>query len=95
MRRLTIGFLFVVAVMAIGCTTYYRVTDPTTGKTYYSTDLERSRDGAVTLQDERSGAEVTIQNSEITEMKQGAYEAQVAAPDPEPAPDATSQDATQ
>ncbi len=74
------------SLLLAGCTTYYQVSDPTTGKRYYATAIDTERDGAVTLTDERSGAAVTIQNSEIIELKQGAYEAAVAALDTAPTP---------
>ncbi len=86
MRRLLMGFLFVMSLVLAGCTTYYRVTDPTTGKSYYATDFDRGRDGSITLTDEKTGAEVTIQNSEVSELKQGAYEAEVEGPAPVPNP---------
>lgn len=84
--------LIAVSALAIlaGCTTYYEVKDPTTGKAYYTTDLDKGRDGAVTLIDEGSEAEVTIQNSEIREIskdefKANAYLADEPAPEPAPA----------
>jgi hypothetical protein len=62
------------ALSLVGCTTYYKVTDPTTGKTYYTTQLERRRDGAATLKDGRTGNMVTIQNSEVATIKKEEYE---------------------
>jgi len=57
-----------------GCTTYYKVTDPTTGKVYYTTDIRKKGDGAVQLTDSRTGNQVTIQNSEVQEVKKEVYE---------------------
>ena len=75
-----------------GWTTYYEVKDPTTGKLYYTTDLDKGKAGAVTLIDEGSEAEVTIQNSEIREISKdefraNAYKVDEPAPAPAPAPD--------
>ena len=85
-RFLLVVFSLVMSLMLVGCTTYYRITDPTTGKSYYATDFDKGRDGSITLTDEKSGAEVTVQNSEISELKQGAYEAEVEGPAPVPNP---------
>ena len=84
MSRLSFIVLLATTALLAGCTTYYQVSDPTTGKRYYSTSIDTERDGAVTLTDEKSGAAVTIQNSEVIELKQGAYEAAVAAPETAP-----------
>ena len=73
-----------------GCTTYYEVTDPTTGKTYYSTDIDKNKDGTVQLVVEGSDTEVTIQNSEVREISKDEFKAAaykpVAQPAPAPAP---------
>lgn len=61
------------------CTTYYEVTDPTTSKVYYSTEIDRGRAGSVTLTDTGSGAEVTLQNSEIKEVSKDVYKANAYA----------------
>ena len=48
-----------------GCTNYYKVTDPTTGRVYYTTELEHKNSGAATLKDARTGNKVNLQNSEV------------------------------
>jgi len=60
-----------------GCTTYYRVTDQPTRKTYYTTDFDRTYSGAVRFYDEKSLSEVTLQSSEIVEISKSAFEAAV------------------
>ena len=57
-----------------GCTSYYRVTDPSTGRTYYTTSMKKKGDGAVQLRDGRTGQEVTIQNSEVAKVTKEEYE---------------------
>ena len=88
-------FRFAIALCALAsvaaCTTYYEVTDPTTGRVYYSTDIEDRKGGAVTLVDDRNGAEVTVQNSEIREISKDTYKDGLSkpievAPAPAPAP---------
>jgi hypothetical protein len=65
--------VFALALVA-GCTTYYRVTDQSTRRQYYTTDIERTDSGAVRFFDERSRAKVTLQSSEVVEISRGAYE---------------------
>ena len=75
------------------CTSYYEVTDPTTGRVYYTTDIEDRKGGAVTLIDDRNDVEVTVQNSEVREISKDTYKdglskpaAVTPAPAPAPAP---------
>ena len=74
-----------------GCTKYYKVTDPTTGKVYYTEDVDRKSGGTATLEDARTGDKVTIQNSEVTEIKKEQFEAGKFAPEPAPAPAAPAE----
>jgi len=60
-----------------GCTHYYRVTDPGSGKTYYTTDIHEDRGGAVKLKDDRTRSTVTLQSSEVREISEDEYEAEV------------------
>jgi len=77
--------LFVALALATaGCTSYYIVKDPATGKTYYTKKIEKMKGGAVELKDEKTGAMVTIQNSEIREVDSGEYKATMNAPPPAP-----------
>ena len=80
MRRA--GSLMVVAVLCVaGCTNYYKVTDPTTNKTYYTTELKTGGSGATTLKDARSGNTVTLQNSDVQTIKKEEFQAgKYAAP---------------
>ena len=87
MRRFTATCLAL--LMLCGCTTYYKVTDPTTGKTYYTTELKRKGNGSATLKDGRTGNSVSIQNSEVAEISKEEYDSgrYTAAAEPEkPAP---------
>jgi hypothetical protein len=59
----------------VACTTYYKVTDPTSQKVYYTTKVNEEKGGAVSLKDAGSGARVTIQNSEVVEIKGDEYKA--------------------
>ncbi|HVL58949.1 MAG TPA: hypothetical protein VM491_20810 [Burkholderiaceae bacterium] len=57
-----------------GCaSTYYAIHDPSTGRTYYTREIDRTRTGAVSFHDEASGHRVTLQSSEIREVDRRAY----------------------
>jgi hypothetical protein len=69
-------------LMLAGCTHYYRVTDPGTGKTYYTTDIDRGKGGAVKIKDERTRSTVTLQSSEVREISEDEYAAEVKGTGP-------------
>ncbi len=56
-----------------GCASYYRVTDPESGKVYFTQDVDTISGGAVKLKDARTGGIVTIQNSEVKEISKHEY----------------------
>ena len=58
-----------------GCTSYYRVRDPQSGKVYYTRDLDRNRSGSVQFEDANSGSEITLQSSEVLEIDKDEYRA--------------------
>ena len=60
------------------CAHYYKVTDPATGKVFYTEDVKR-KGSAVEFKDGQSGGETTLQNSQIVEIKKDAYESGVTA----------------
>jgi hypothetical protein len=58
----------------LGCTTsYYKVTDPTSAKTYYTKDIYQDR-GTLHLRDGTTGNAVTLQNSEIQKISKEEFE---------------------
>jgi hypothetical protein len=59
--------LLTIVLVTAGCTTYYRVTDPSSGKIFYTTDVKRSG-SAVMFKDAKSGSDVTLQASEVREI---------------------------
>lgn len=67
-RHVRITLVAVIAFVIAGCSNYYKIHDPTTGKDYYTEDYDQRRDGSVTFIDSSSGNEVSIQNSEIEEL---------------------------
>lgn len=77
--------LIVALALAGGCTTYYKVTDPTTNKVYYTTQLEERGSGAVELKDAATGGTVSLQNSEVTKINKETYEANFSSSGKSPA----------
>ena len=69
-------------LMVSGCTHYYRVTDPASGKTYYTTDIDKEDGGAATIKDERTRSNVTLQSTEGREISEDEYEAEVKGTGP-------------
>ena len=77
MTRFAIKGLGVCLIGALvgGCgPTYYRVTDPTSNRTYYTTELKHQKGGSVRLKDAGTGKTVTLQNSEVTTVKKEEFE---------------------
>jgi hypothetical protein len=79
MKRTVSATLIGLVLLAAGCTSYYRVSDPTTGKVYYTTELKQDS-GATTLTDARTGDSVTVQNVEVRKISKEDYEAGKSAP---------------
>jgi len=72
---------------------YYKVNDPAGERLYYTTEIEKSKAGAITFKDKKSGSKVTLQSSEVKEISEDEFNAgvkgMVAAPvkaTPAPAP---------
>jgi uncharacterized protein YceK len=75
-----------VCFLIVGCASYYKVTDPQSGNTYYTEKIENVMGGAVKVKDARTGSIVTLQNSEVKEISEKDYKAGLAAPVSKPAP---------
>jgi hypothetical protein len=67
--------ILLAALLMTGCTQYYKVSDPTTGKVYYTTELQHMNSGAANLKDARTGNKVNLQNSEVEKITKDQYEA--------------------
>jgi uncharacterized protein YceK len=63
-RAIGDGALLVVALVVSGCTTYYRITDPATGRSYYTTSFAREPNN-VRFKDHKTRAEVVLPTSDI------------------------------
>jgi hypothetical protein len=73
-----------ILVMAAGCTHYYQVSDPAGTKMYYTTGIDKTDAGAIRIKDEKTGADVTLQSSEVKEISQDEYEAALKGRPPKP-----------
>jgi hypothetical protein len=72
------ALLTLAAAALAGCATYYKVTDPASGRDYYTTEVDKSREGgAITFRDDKTKGQVTLQSSEVTEIDKSAYDAAV------------------
>src|SRR6266850_1162416 len=58
---------------------YYKVTDVSSGKAFYTQKVTRSG-AAVTFKDEKTGGETVLQNSQVLQIQKEAYTAGLAAP---------------
>ena len=65
-------------LLTVGCSSYYAITEPKTGKVYYTTDWETARGGTTRFVDAKSGAIVTIQESEIREISEKEFQQNTA-----------------
>lgn len=61
-----------------GCTSYYKINDPTTNRTYYTNDYDNETGGAVVFTDAATGAKVTVQNSEVIEINAATFKEGIA-----------------
>jgi len=73
-------------LLVAGCATYYKVTDPQSGKEYYTEEVKSEKGGSVKLRDARTNSDITLQSSEVKEISKDEYKAGLAAPVSKPAP---------
>jgi hypothetical protein len=75
MKHAHLALAACLAGIVCGCgPTYYRVTDPTTGRAYYTTELQKQKSGSVRIRDAGTGNTVTLQNSEIQKVNKEQFE---------------------
>ena len=75
-KNISVASLTMLVILSLsGCTTYYKVADPVSGKSYYTTSVDQNKSGVTKLVDARTGSKVTIQNSEVTKISKDEYKA--------------------
>jgi hypothetical protein len=72
-------------ILTTGCASYYKVKDPQSGSLYFTKKIHTQRSGSINLKDDRSGSNVTLQNSEIKEITADEYNEGLKAPQTAPA----------
>ena len=77
--------VFGLVLLASGCASYYKVTDPQSGRVYYTDKIDSDKGGVVKLKDARSKSTITLQNSEVKEISSSEYKEGLAAPESKPA----------
>ena len=78
MKTTTIAFGILCGMAGLlgGCGgDYYRVNDPAGHKLYYTTDIDRTKTGAITFKDKKSGSTVSLQSSEVKQISKKEFEA--------------------
>ena len=71
--------MLIICFFAVGCTKYYKITDPTTDKIYYTTKIKKKGSGAINIEDKRTGKKVTLQSSEIEKITENQFNAGVSS----------------
>jgi hypothetical protein len=66
-----------VAFTLCGCASYYKVTDPASGRAYYTDHIENKGSGAVRFKDENSKVFVVLSTSEVMEITEDQYKANI------------------
>ena len=66
-------FASLLLLFAAGCTSYYKVTDPTTDKTYYTNNVGYKRSGSAEFKDARTGAKVVLPSSEAQKIEKDEF----------------------
>ena len=74
--HIAFGILCGMAGLLAGCGgNYYKVNDTAGDRLYYTTEIEKSRAGAITFKDKKSGSKVTLQSSEVKDISEEEFEA--------------------
>jgi hypothetical protein len=76
MSRSRAVVVVLLAVSLAACAHYYKVTDPASGKVFYTEEVKRNG-SAVEFKDGQTGGVTTLQNSEVIEIDKQAYETAV------------------
>jgi hypothetical protein len=73
MSTLRVLAVVLLTLSLAACAHYYKVTDPATGKAYYTKDVDR-KGSAVEFKNAQTGGSMTLQNSEVAKIDKQAYE---------------------
>lgn len=71
--------LVMLSMAAVGCARYYKVTDVSTGRAYYTKNVDHKAGGAVRFEDDSTETIVTLQSSDVERVSHSQYKAGVRA----------------
>jgi hypothetical protein len=80
MRTVQLVLVAGLALMSAACGSYYKVTDPASGRVYYTKDVSTERGGAIRFEDAGSGSEVTLQSSEVKQISSDEFDGATEQP---------------
>jgi hypothetical protein len=69
----SVAALLLVLVLITGCSSYYKVSDVSTGKVYYTTDIDHRNGGAVEFKDAKTKSNITLQSSEVQKIDKDQF----------------------
>jgi len=74
-RKVALGVIVVAGAMTMGgCTNYWKVTDPASGRTYYTTKLKKAKhSGAIEFEDQATGKLIILSASEREKITKADY----------------------
>lgn len=78
--RITLAAVVTAGALCLGlsgCSSYYRVTDPASGRTYYTKKIDHDLGSAVRFKDAKTQSRVTLQSSEVKEISGSEFDAGV------------------
>ena len=74
-NRVVVIIACILSLVVAGCGTYYKITDPASSKIYYTDDIKRTKGGTIEFKDANTGSTVTLQSSEVLEIKKKEFNA--------------------
>jgi hypothetical protein len=82
MKTRTVRVLLVagLALLLAACGSYYKVTDPTSGRIYYTKEVDKTPGGAIRFEDAGTGSEVTLQSSEVKQISSDEFDGATEQP---------------
>jgi uncharacterized protein YceK len=71
--KLLVVIVVGLAVMLGGCASYYQVSDVTTGKVYYTKDIDGKKGGAIGFEDAKTKSRITLQSTEVKKINKEKF----------------------
>jgi len=75
MKRIGVMCILLIGLAASGCSSYYRVTNPETGKVYHTRKIDQSRRGGyIEFKDAVTKEKVTLQSSQVKKVSKYEFD---------------------